>query len=65
MRLGLAGWVRNCRDGSVEAEFEGNRQELVEMREWCHSGPSFAMVTHLDERWESGPARYEGFHVKG
>lgn len=64
-RLGLSGWVRNASDGSVEAEFEGNNDVLKEMLEWCRQGPGYAVVTRVDEQWESGAPRYEGFHVRG
>ena len=37
--MGLAGWVRNCSDGSVEVQAEGNEQRLTELRVWCESGP--------------------------
>lgn len=63
--LGITGWVRNCRDGSVEAEFEGDKEALLTMRKWCYGGPSFALVTHIDEQWDSGPPRHDGFHVTG
>ena len=65
LALGLAGWVRNLPDGRVEAEFEGPRPALEEMLEWCGTGAGFAKVTHLDAAWESGPARYTEFHVRG
>jgi len=65
MRRGLCGWVRNCRDGSVEAEFEGGKEDLLEMLEWCSEGPSFAAVTRLDPRWEAGPPRHDAFYVRG
>ena len=37
--LGLAGWVRNCSDGSVEVQAEGNEHRLTELRVWCECGP--------------------------
>ncbi|KAJ8480508.1 hypothetical protein OPV22_024235 [Ensete ventricosum] len=46
--LGLKGWVRNRRDGSVEALFSGDPaavDEMVERR--CRVGPPAAMVTAL------------------
>jgi acylphosphatase len=50
--LGLAGWVRNLPDGSVEAVFEG-AQELVEsMVRWCEHGPAGADVASLHVEWE-------------
>jgi acylphosphatase len=37
--LGLAGWVRNCPDGSVEAVFEGEDERVASMVDWCRRGP--------------------------
>ena len=41
---GLEGWVRNCRDGSVEAVFSGRPGLVSEMVARCHRGPSAARV---------------------
>jgi acylphosphatase len=65
MHLGLAGWVRNRGDGTVEAEFEGERDTLQQMLNWCRNGPSFASVDAIEEDWDSGPAKHDGFHVRG
>ncbi|KAJ4978330.1 hypothetical protein NE237_009110 [Protea cynaroides] len=45
--LGLKGWVRNRRDGSVEALFSGDPDSVHEMEERCRRGPPDAMVTSL------------------
>ena len=37
--LGVNGWVRNLYDGSVEACFEGELAPVMDMVEWCRSGP--------------------------
>jgi acylphosphatase len=42
--LGLQGWVRNRRDGSVEAVFAGPRDAVMQMIEMCHRGPTPAHV---------------------
>jgi acylphosphatase len=49
--LGLAGWVRNRSDGSVEIVAEGDELALERLRDWCREGPPAARVTRLDERW--------------
>lgn len=41
---GLAGWVRNRRDGSVEAVFGGPAGEVAQMVELCRKGPRAARV---------------------
>ena len=45
--LGLRGWVRNCRDGSVEVQAEGNEHRLTELRIWCECGPPGARVDSI------------------
>lgn len=47
-RLGLAGWVRNCRDGSVEAVAEGDDQALQRLVEWARHGPAGARVDNVE-----------------
>ena len=42
--LGVAGWVRNRPDGSVEAVFEGDVERVESMVDWCRRGPSGARV---------------------
>jgi acylphosphatase len=44
LRLGLDGWVRNRRDGSVEALFAGSEDVVAEMMARCRRGPSAAHV---------------------
>ena len=41
---GLDGWVRNCRDGAVEALFAGSREAVEAMIEACRRGPPSAQV---------------------
>ena len=43
--LGLTGWVRNRRDGSVEALFAGPAADVAQMLERCKDGPRSAHVT--------------------
>ena len=47
-RLGLAGWVRNRRDGAVEALIVGDETAVGEMIEACRRGPSLARVDEID-----------------
>ena len=47
---GLRGWVRNRRDGSVEAVFAGPKAEVDAAIEACRRGPFSARVSALDQR---------------
>ncbi|HEU0082216.1 MAG TPA: acylphosphatase [Bradyrhizobium sp.] len=51
---GLEGWVRNRRDGSVEAVFAGDEQAVVEMIELCRRGPEAARIDSVEEK-PAGP----------
>jgi acylphosphatase len=46
---GLEGWVRNRRDGSVEAVFSGPTEAVTAMIEACRRGPSSARVEALQD----------------
>jgi acylphosphatase len=48
-RLGLKGWVRNNRDGSVELEAEGTTSDLDVLRQRVAEGPPAARVQHVIE----------------
>ncbi len=45
---GVAGWARNCADGTVEAVFEGADAAVARLVELCRSGPGHAQVSRLD-----------------
>jgi acylphosphatase len=47
---GIEGWVRNRRDGSVEALFSGSEETVLTMIELCREGPPGARVDALDQR---------------
>ena len=59
--LGLAGWVRNRRDGSVEALLSGPADSVAEMLRRCHQGPRAAQVAVVEVLEEDGtaPAGFE------
>jgi acylphosphatase len=51
-RLGLAGWVRNLPDGTVEAVFEGAPPAVASAVAWARRGPENAVVTAVFESAE-------------
>ena len=60
--LGIAGWIRNERDGTVAAAFEGPRDRVESMVEWCRRGPGHARVDAIDVVW-GDPEGALGFMV--
>jgi acylphosphatase len=63
-RFGLKGWVRNLRDGRVEAIFEGTEDDANRMLAWCQHGPSGAIVNRVEEAWEEATGEFSGFEVR-
>jgi acylphosphatase len=63
MSRGLEGWVRNRRDGSVEAVFQGTDAEVSAMIAACHAGPPGARVTSVAVVGE-GVGAFTGFEVR-
>jgi acylphosphatase len=58
-RLGVAGWVRNCRDGSVEAVVQGETVAVQALIAWARIGPPAAQVA--DIQIEEAAGSYHGF----
>lgn len=54
--MGLDGWVRNLRDGSVEALFSGSAEKVKNMIELCFEGPRLAKVIDITASPTSPPA---------
>jgi acylphosphatase len=50
LELGIGGWVRNRRDGSVEALLAGAQEAVQTMIESCRGGPPGARVDAVDQR---------------
>jgi acylphosphatase len=61
--LGLEGWVRNRRDGSVEAVFQGASDAVANMLQRCQEGPPASRVTGVTPIGE-GVGAFEGFEVR-
>jgi acylphosphatase len=60
--VGVAGWVRNRADGTVEAHFEGLEADVARAVAWCRSGPPAAEVSGIDVTAEE-PEGAVGFQV--
>lgn len=61
--LGLDGWVRNLRDGSVEALFSGPEAVVRDMIGRCRSGPPLAHVDGIAEA-PADPPDGQGFVIR-
>jgi acylphosphatase len=61
---GVAGWVRNRSDGTVEAVFEGEREDVDALVEFCRQGPRGAAVDRVEVVSESAEG-VSGFRIAG
>jgi acylphosphatase len=62
-RAGVAGWVQNNDDGSVEAWFEGEPDDVEVMLHFAETGPSGAYVENVDVE-DVEPQDLRGFDVR-
>lgn len=60
-KLGIEGWVRNRSDGTVEAVFHGNTQQVDAMLEACRKGPMLARVDDIKTSTHAQPLEKPGF----
>jgi acylphosphatase len=61
-RLGVCGWVRNRRDGSVEAVVAGTPQAVEQMITWARRGPRAAVVAEV--RTFAGEGDFGSFEMR-
>jgi len=60
---GVAGWVRNRTDGSVEAVFEGEPEAVERLVRFCRRGPRGARVDRVDVH-EEPPEGLTAFAIR-
>ena len=63
-KLGLKGYVRNLRDGSVEVVAEGEEKELNFLIAECKKGPFMAHVENIDIDWREPESEFDNFYVR-
>lgn len=62
-RLGLSGWVRNLANGTVETEFQGDRQAVDSLLDWLAQGSPLSSVDKVESH-ETDPVEDElGFAI--
>ena len=60
---GLAGWIRNCADGTVEAVFEGGEADVEALSRYCEYGSRGANVIRV-ESFDEEPEGLDAFEVR-
>ena len=63
-RRHIAGWVRNLPDGRVEALFEGKKEDVQTMIEFCWKGPRLAKVKNVVVEWEQYEGEQNQFEIR-
>lgn len=61
-KLGVAGWVRNNRDGSVEAILQGSESAVEKLIAWAEQGPMLSEVDHVEVMEAAG--EFHGFRIE-
>ncbi len=61
--LGVSGWIRNLRDGSVEGLAEGSKSGVNAFIEWCKKGPPSAKVEQVITEYVPF-SNTEGFEIR-
>lgn len=64
LRFNVTGWVRNTNDDRVEAFFEGEKENVERLVEFCKRGPSYAHVAKVEVTWEDYVGEFEGFRIR-
>lgn len=78
--LGLTGWVKNRKDGKVEADFqaithaanefiqkaadEQDKLKLEQIVQACKEGPAWSQIQNVEVKWDDYEEDYEGFEVR-
>ena len=62
-KLRITGWVKNLSDGRLEARFEGPKEYVKMMINWCRHGPPKANVEQVDVEWGKATGEYEDFTI--
>ena len=58
------GWVKNLKDGRVEAVLEGNVENVGLMIDWCHRGPANAIVEDVIIHQDASDDLLDSFEVR-
>lgn len=62
-RLGLVGWVKNLRDGTVEVVAQGQAHALEELIAALHHGSMFSRVDSVDVEWREPIGQFQDFRI--
>ena len=64
VKRNVCGWVKNLPDGRVEAVFEGEKEAVEALVEFCRRGPRGARVSEVEVQWEDCKGEFKRFRIK-
>ncbi len=62
--LGISGWVRNERDGSVSLVAQGEEDALTRLLEYLRRGPLLSRVDDVSAEWREPTEVCDDFHIR-
>ena len=62
-KLNLTGWIKNTKDGSVEAAVTGEKEMLEQFSNWCKKGPPRATVEEVIFIKQEKETNYNAFEI--
>ena len=60
----LTGWVRNTADGKVEALFEGDKDDINVLIDYCREGPPGAEIQDVEVEWKEPNGNFSSFEIR-
>ena len=62
--LGITGWVKNMRDGSVEVLAESDKATLEQFVSWAKKGPGYAKVSEVSTEELDASGEFKSFYIR-
>ena len=60
----VTGWIRNTYDGRVETVFEGEKEDVERLVDFCGKGPPYAKVTKIEVTEETFVGEFSDFRIR-
>lgn len=64
IELEVNGWIINRPNGTVEAVFEGSKNRIKNLIEWCRKEQPYAKVNEVKVTWESYRNEFDEFEIR-
>jgi len=62
--LGVYGWIRNLQNGAVEGVFEGEREKIKALIEWCRKNQPYATIDDVEVEWKEFRKEFNKFKIR-